>query len=378
VIKQIELNNFKCFEKLLLPLSNLTVLSGANASGKSSFLQALVLMHQTMSEHEWSRRLVLNGKTISLGTVADVVDKVNGRKSFEIRITDEVDFHWTFSGERDDMSLDIEQLKIEGITKDTSSLRYLLPPCEVESHNYNLAKHITGLSYLTAERVGPRDVYPLEDRAISKSVGSKGEHAVNLLYLHKHEDVLENLALKNTPPTLLKQVEAWMNIFFPGCSLIVEKVPRVNAATLGLRTSESTDYHRPANIGFGLTQVFPILVAALTSKKDDLLLIENPEVHLHPAGQALMGMFLSYIAHGGIQVIVETHSDHILNGIRRAVRSNKLLPEQLEIHFFSERNYAKAQVISPTVDKNGNLDMWPEGFFDQFEKDMNYFAGWGD
>ena len=130
-------------------------------------------------------------------------------------------------------------------------------------------------------------------------------------------------------------------------------------------------------MGFGLTQVLPIVVAALSADKGDLLLIENPEVHLHPAGQALMGQFLAEVAHAGVQVMVETHSDHILNGIRRAVRAQRLVPAQVALHFFRPRIAEVAQAISPQLDKFGNIDVWPEGFFDQFDRDMNHFAGWG-
>ncbi|MBC2695886.1 MAG: AAA family ATPase, partial [Desulfobacteraceae bacterium] len=88
MITQLDLHFFKCFEILRLPIAPLTLLSGSNASGKSSVLQAFVLLHQTIREHEWSRRLMLNGKSIRLGTVSDVIDKVNGRRTFEVGIKD--------------------------------------------------------------------------------------------------------------------------------------------------------------------------------------------------------------------------------------------------------------------------------------------------
>ncbi len=99
MINRIDLTFFKCFEVLKLPTADLTLLSGGNASGKSSVLQALALLHQTMREHEWSSRLMLNGDAVKLGTVADVVDKVNGRRASEIGIQDEYNYyHWVFSG----------------------------------------------------------------------------------------------------------------------------------------------------------------------------------------------------------------------------------------------------------------------------------------
>ncbi len=89
-----------------------------------------------------------------------------------------------------------------------------------------------------------------------------------------------------------------------------------------------------------------------------------------------MGQFLSTVAQSGVQVILETHSDHVLNGIRRAVKAGQIPAERIAIHFFQSRSDDGAQVVSPVLDRTGNIDTWPDGFFDQFDKDMNYFAGW--
>lgn len=395
MLNRLDLHDFKCFDLLKLPLASLTLLSGANASGKSSVLQALVLLHQTMRDHEWSSRLLLNGDAIKLGTVGDVVDKVHGRRTIEIGLEDGVqNYHWSFSGERSEMSMGIDHVSI-GETKklQPDMLQYLLPPLfenqtafvvesgydhgtSVSQLNLDsLAYRLRGLSYITAERIGPREFYSIEETAAV--VGPAGEHAVSVLHLGRDERVLDDLIIEGVPPTRLRQVEARMQQFFPGCGLIVVQVPQANAVTLGLRTSEATDFHRPIHVGFGLTQILPIIVAALSAKAESILLIENPEVHLHPAGQALMGQFLAEVANAGVQVIVETHSDHVLNGIRRAVKGARIKPEQVAIHFFKPRSEEATQVVSPQLDRVGNIDTWPEGFFDQFDKDMNYFAGWG-
>ncbi|MDH5517789.1 MAG: DUF3696 domain-containing protein [Gammaproteobacteria bacterium] len=379
MITQINLHHFKCFDILKLPIAKLTMLSGSNASGKSSILQALVLLHQTIREHEWSTRLMLNGGTIKLGTVLDVVDKVHGRRNFGIGIeSDGHLYQWVFSGERTEMSLSIDSVNVDGMfTEVPAKLQYLLP-YGPEVSVPNIARCLRKLTYITAERIGPREFYYLEDKQNNLVVGPTGEHAISLLHSGRDETVFEELRLEGAPPTRLRQVEVRMREFFPGCGLVVEKLPRMNAVTLGLRTSEDTDFHRPVHVGFGLTQVLPIVVAALSASKDDLLLIENPEVHLHPAGQALMGEFLADVARAGVQVIIETHSDHILNGIRRAVRAQSLTPDNVALHFFRPRSESHAQSISPQLDSLGNIDVWPEGFFDQYDKDMNHFAGWAD
>lgn len=374
MLTQLEIQHFKCFKSLQLPLKNLTLLSGSNASGKSSALQSLVLLHQTMREHEWSTRLMLNGESTKLGTVTDVVDKIYGRRTIAIGLTDEEQhFLWEFAGERYELSMAVECVTVNQLKHEQpESLWHLLPP----ALNTPLANRLKNLTYITAERIGPREVYALEDRQIASVVGPAGEHAMSVLHWGRDEQVLAGLVMPNAVNTRLRQVEERMRTFFPGCGLVVQQIPQVNAVTLGLRTSEETDFHRPMHVGFGLTQILPIVIAALSAKTDDILLIENPEVHLHPAGQALMGQFLADVAHAGVQVIVETHSDHLLNGIRRSVRAGRISPAQVALHFFRPRSAEFDQVVSPQLDSNGNIDIWPEGFFDQFDKDMNHFAGW--
>lgn len=379
MLNQIDLRCFKCFELLKLPLAPLTLLSGPNASGKSSVLQSLVLLHQTMREHEWSTRLILNGDGIRLGTAPDVINEVFGRTSFGIALEfDGNVYDWTFQGERQDMSMEVQSVSInKQTTTQPQELRHLLPQKEAELAE-SLTRRLRGLTYITAERIAPQDAYELRDPKIVSVVGPRGNHAVSILHWGRDEPVLNELVLPDVPPIRLQQVEAHMRTLFPEFRMELQQVPRSSTVTLGLRTSDDMDFHSPIHTGFGITQVLPIVIAALSAKKGDLILIENPEVHLHPAGQALMGQFLADVAKAGIQVLTETHSDHVLNGVRRAVKSGRLASGQVAIHFFRPRSEDQPQVLSPVLDDSGNIDSWPEGFFDQFDKDTNYFAGWGD
>ena len=379
MIYQLELNTFKCFELLKLPLGPLTLLCGTNASGKSSVLQAIVLLHQTMREHEWSTRLMLNGSITKLGTVTDVVDQLTGRGSFAIGLIDqEINCRWKFSGDRQDMSLKVDRVVMGGIVRNNpAELRFLLP-VDAALPPFSLVNRMRDLTYITAEREGPRETYPLEDQHAVRVVGSRGENAVSVLYWGRDEHIATDLMVEDTAPTLLHQVGARLELFFPGCAIDVQRVPNANAVALGIRTSIDTGFLRPVHCGFGITQILPIIVATLSLPKGSLMLIENPEVHLHPAGQALMGQLLADAAHAGIQTIVETHSDHVLNGIRRSVKSERILADEVAIHFLRQRSPDASQVMSPTLDSLGNIDVWPEGFFDQFDKDMDYFAGWSE
>lgn len=375
----LELRYFKCFEKLDLPLGPLTLLSGSNASGKSSALQALVLLHQTIREQEWSTRLMLNGSALQLGTVLDVVDKVHGRRQFEIGVVDGgSSLRWTFCGDREEMSMATERVRLGAIeVTHPPALRHLLPPDQYDV-GADIVTRLRDLTYITAERLGPREIYALEDRQAARVVGPRGEHTLSVLHRIRAEKIPDSLVVPDISPTGLKQIEARMASFFPGCRLDLQLISQANAVTLGIRTSDETDFHRPVHVGFGLTQVLPIVVAALAASEQEMLLIENPEVHLHPAGQGLMGAFLGEVAASGIQVVVETHSDHVLNGIRRSVKAGTLPPEKAILHFFRPRGGELDQVVSPNLDRLGNIDVWPEGFFDQFDKDMNHFAGWDE
>lgn len=378
MLTRIDLRFFKCFELLKLPLAPLTLLTGLNASGKSSVLQALVLLHQTMCEHEWTTRLALNGIGVRLGSTPDVVDEVFGRNGFEIGLESDGNvYEWAFDGDRRDMSMRVKSVSVNGKTSEhPQELRYLLPPDESESVAL-LAHRLRDLTYITAERVPPQEVYPLEDPHTVSVVGSRGEHAMSVLHWGRDTPVMTELVLPGSPAIRLRQVEERMRTLFPGFTLDLQQTSRGNLVILGLRMSDATGFHSPVHTGFGLTQTLPVVVAALSAAKCDIILIENPEVHLHPAGQARMGQFMADMARAGLQVLVETHSDHVLNGVRRTIKDNQLDADQVAIHFFRPRSEGLAQVLSPSIDDSGNIDYWPEGFFDQFDKDANYFAGWG-
>jgi hypothetical protein len=238
VITQIDLELFKCFQFLKLPIVPLTLLSGANASGKSTVLQALVLLHQTILEHEWSTRLQLDGSEVQLGNVTDVVDKVYGRRAFGIGLVDAmcaVQWKFDYGENKQDMSVAVASVDVgSGEVASPERLRFLMPETENEAIA-GLARRLRRLSYITAERVGPREAYQLQDPSATQVVGPRGENAVGLMHLRRHEQVLPSIALNSDPPTLLRQVEARMKQFFPNVSLRVEHVPQTNIVTMGLR-----------------------------------------------------------------------------------------------------------------------------------------------
>jgi predicted ATPase len=169
-----------------------------------------------------------------------------------------------------------------------------------------------------------------------------------------------------------------MSNIFPGFQFAVTPIPGTDLATLGLANKGNPELIRPQNTGFGLSYTLPIFVACLAAKQGGLVLIENPEAHLHPAAQSRFASFLAKVVSSGVQVILETHSDHIINGVRKAVRSGESIHRKdVLIHFFRQvETDTQPKLTSLEVDQNGNLSDWPKGFFDQLDDDFEVLTDW--
>ena len=367
MLDRLGLENFKCFQGLDIPLRPLTLLSGHNGGGKSSVIQSLVLLSQTLSEREWGRILLTEGKDLSLGTAADVINhRAKARRlSIGLSTSDEI-LAWRFTTrDRQAPSLELESVHLNGETLTlTDPLRWLLPAARAEGSQ--IVTTLRNLSWITAERRGPREILPLYDAPGHLSVGAHGELAAGLLHWRgADQEVTEQLCLSGIPSTLFRQVRGHMQEFFPNCDFKVTPIEGASAVTLHLRSDSRDDFQRPQNVGFGLTQLFPILVALLSAKPGSLLIVENPEVHLHPQAQQQIGLLLARVAASGVQLIVETHSDHVLNGVRLAAKTRAIPAGEVALHFFG-RGDGNTQYASPVLDIDGRLNIWPEGFFDQF------------
>ncbi|AEI67311.1 hypothetical protein LILAB_27120 [Corallococcus macrosporus] len=215
---------------------------------------------------------------------------------------------------------------------------------------------------------------------IHADVGVQGEYAP--WWLERCGDLdVDSSRLNHADPaqTVRRQWNAWANTLFPGAEANARAVDRTTLVQLELRNRITDAWRRPANIGYGLSYAFPIIIAALLARRGQLIIIDSPEAHLHPKAQSGMGFFLAKMAAAGVQLAIETHSDHVLNGIRIAVQSGAISSENVAIHFFSpppQMDTDPAQVTSPTIDSAGNLSDWPQGFFDQGEKDLARLSGW--
>ena len=369
MLSELQLEGFKCFDRLHLDLRSLTLLTGSNGGGKSTVIQALALLAETVGTREWSQVLPLHGSGFSLGSAADVLSQTSSRKEMAFGLRAEREFvRWTFrASDRRSLALKLVAFEYNGVSASIDPpVRWLMPAKIAEQST--VASALSRVSWIGAERTGPRELMPLEEPTARPQVGARGEGAAGILYWREGDLVSEALCVVNHPPTLFHQLRARMQQFFPGCDLRVNPIDGASAVSLSLRSSPLSEFQRPQNVGFGLTQLFPILVALLSATPGDCLLVENPEVHLHPRAQQHVGWLLAAAAASGVQVVVETHSDHVLNGVRLAVKKGQLQASQAAVHFFSlDADRGRSQVTSPSLDADGRLSSWPEGFFDQFD-----------
>lgn len=166
----------------------------------------------------------------------------------------------------------------------------------------------------------------------------------------------------------------------PGVRLNVKRYSEMDLMTFNvtynLGHQVASSEYRPTNVGFGITYALPIVVSVLAARPGSLVIIENPEAHLHPRGQVKMGELLASASAAGIQVLIETHSDHVLNGIRLAVHAKKIPSTNVALYHSQWKTGGKSPSLSLLdIDENGRLQQWPEGFFDEMERSLDQLLG---
>ncbi len=365
MITGLTLHNFKCFVDQRIAFAPLTLLVGANASGKSSVIQALLLLRQSHRRGALARGdLLLNGRLVNIGTVDDVFYKQFQDRTLGL-ILETVSGPLNFRFERG--AGDATRRFLSGHTPDNY-------------HEVNLFRD--RFNYLNAERIGPRPVFAMpEDDLDPYEVGIHGEYAIYLAGRNQRELITnEHLAYTDDATgevlkELYQQTRYWMRQIVPNFEFDLELIPDADQVKALFGNIPGQVLVRPSNIGFGLIYTLPIVVAALVAPAGSLLIVENPEAHLHPRSQSVMGRFLARVAAAGVQVVVETHSDHVLNGIRVAVREGawgvKLPADDVSIQYFMAADAEGPQrVVTPKLYPSGGISPRPEGFFDQIDKDL--------
>lgn len=373
MIAEILIENFKRFRDLSLKTAHLTVLAGANGAGKTSVLHALLLARQ-MARNPSRKHVELNGvDTLELGGTDDIIhsEATDSVASVELVDAEGERRRWSFGamGTQSSVTGQILNATVHERPDDYSGALAEAPP---------------KFSYLCAERLGPRDVLSASSANEAElDVGPRGEFVAQVLSTFDRWRVspgrVENPSAEEQIFSLRHQTENWMSRIVRPLQIDATLFPNTSVTRLRFRNPgvrSGSDWTRAPNTGFGISYALPIVVAALRAEAGGLLLVENPEAHLHPAGQSAIGAFLARVAADGVQIILETHSDHVLNGIRVAVAdgSAALQPEQVVINFFRAEDDEAPAVQSIELKQTGQLSAWPAGFFDQTQIDLALLA----
>ena len=379
-IAQINLRNFKCFAALDLPCAPLTLLTGHNAGGKSTALQALLLLAQGLREAPNTNLLPLNGALVDLGAGGDVIHRSASSQTLSFGAASSRErATWRFAVDKDLSARGLMSLAEVSYVRDGDPVDVahgrMLPSGMSTS---DLVGSLRSATFISAGREMQLDAYPVprSPAHVRGDVGRSGEYAP-YWYLEFADDEVGPMRRHPTDSreTVRAQVDAWLNDLFPGARANAERLAVDAPVRLSFSLGQTSPWSKPANVGYGLSYAFPMLVALLTAEPGSTVVIDSAEAHLHPRAQSAVGSLLARMAASGLHILAESHSDHLLNGVRLAVRDGVLEPNDAAIHFFGR----PAQVPSVTtvgVDKYGAISDWPEGFFDQTERDLATLSGW--
>jgi len=370
MITSIEISGFKRFSQLAMELAPLTVLTGTNGAGKTSVIHALLLCREAC--REGATTVQLNGPFgLELGSAADVLNIHAAADADAAHIS---------------ITLSMTGGRVARFTFDAheETLLYLpiVPPLDPSADGGQLAFARSNriFTYLCAERLGPRDVLGASAQSTEDlTVGTRGEYCAQILEVQglkmKVPSARRHPSHREEADAFLKyQVERWLtDIVRP---IEIDTVAFANTAVTALRfRAPSGEWVRAPNMGFGVSYALPVVLAGLFMEEEGLLVVENPEAHLHPAGQSRMGTFLALVAASGVQVLLETHSDHVLNGIRRAIGEQRCLEAGAAVvHFFDQGSEEQPLVSKLSFTALGGLDKWPRRFFDQYQIDVAALA----
>lgn len=230
------------------------------------------------------------------------------------------------------------------------------------------------LRYLGPLRADPRPLYPLQALSSPTDVGPKGEQTAAVLHLNAKRKIwtIASSAFEDSPTdsksteaTLAFAVADWLKYLG-----IADDFETVEKGKLGhelrVRTSGVSEFQDLTNVGVGVSQVLPIVVTCLLAAQGSTIILEQPELHLHPAVQARLADFFVAMTLLKKQCIIETHSEHLIERIRFRIVQDRtnFVKNNTKIYFFS-KNDGSTSVKNIVINKYGSIDDWPKDFFDQ-------------
>lgn len=329
MINNLHIERFMDIVDEALDIKPLTVITGVNSAGKSAVIQSILAV---LKKADAIGGFLLTQYDYSFNSAVCKYDAYN---DFKIQLTTDEQIV--------ELTVDAEQ--------------ELLSPRET---TIGLEKNVF---YLSANRKGYDTV---ELKADNYFVGVQGEYLFGALYKQKDTPITLELPDDEVQKSLSGQVDYWLKEII-GMKFKVNTEERNSHIIVSYDTDELKGL-MPNKLGTAVSYLAKVLIMCLSAKRGDVLMIENPEIHLHPKAQAKLGEFLTIIANAGVQLIVETHSEHVVTKIQYQIYRNKFDTEKLAIYYKENPRDSFEQIV---IDEHGRYSVdFPEGFFDASLDDL--------
>lgn len=380
MIKTIQIDRFKSLRHSLpVEMGQVTLLTGANGRGKSSFCQSLLVLSQTW-RRGWMNSLLPNGVWKNLGEYDDLVNAFDPDKTigFHIRTDTEQDndYMLLFKKSTDTPSLgEVVSVKVNGRSihddsgssddggyedngkdEDDGSENILLASLS----DFPSLMSLQRMFYVAAERVAAPEGQPIDEATPFEYLAPNGSNVLKALWTNRESGCVE-------------KVQVLLERILDGGDLRLDTDG--SRLTLKINSVDDGAFYQPVNVGYGYSYILTLLTAMVLAPKDSFIIVENPEAHLHPSAQAkMMNEMITVAKERRIQLIVETHSDHVLNTSLRAVKERKLEAKDLQVLFFSNHidaeEHVEARVRNLELNELGHVLNPPKQFFEQYSLDL--------
>ena len=397
MLKRIGFDNFKCLSGKDFNLSKVNVFTGYNGRGKSSVMQAILMLSQSVRKDDLNSfaHLHVNGDLVKLGDFDELLfntDKLYFDVSMILSNTKDHEIVLGYDMDNDYKVGVLKKCEIDGENffdtassmpsssndskkSDIGDLRQL--PVYVYNHFWSQNLH-----YVSANRQGPVKFVERDEVPEYFRVGADGSRTINTLSSYRDKvDKRMNINLDDDNSyDLMTAATKWIDNIMNGGSLNVSgnaihtndgqgNIKKSTILSLGFGVKEDGNIYPSYHVGFGYSYILSIVVTALIAKEGDIVIVENPEAHLHPEAQTRLTFMLAKLGARGVQVFIETHSEHVINGIRLAALKEEYALDNEDVRiFFFDKDFQKKDLI---IEKNGKILNWPERFFDQYQKELS-------
>ena len=425
MLKKLRIQNFKSWQDTgEIAFGSLTGFFGTNSSGKSSILQFLLMLKQTVESSDRSRVLHFGDEKsyVDLGTMYDILHQhaEPGQLSFEldwkhqnhlydiqpgvfienrwnyVQFSAEIvwaydriqliDFNYKedesvigvrYSHETSQNTPAYEAYATKGTQKHKVDLTtgpskfYILPhevpyqivPDRARDWVYELEEIFEEIFYLGPLREYPSRLYTWAGEQ-TQGVGNRGERAVAALLSSRNNGPTIDMGPDQPKRTVEEHVAHWLKELGLIYSFKVQPIApnRKEYEVRIQRTAESASVFL-TDVGFGVSQILPVLVLLFYVPEGSTVILEQPEIHLHPAVQAgLADVFIDAIKRRKLQIVLESHSEHLLQRLQRRMAEEVITPEAIKLYFTSIKE-GRSELTTLDLDEYGNIRNWPEGFF---------------